>query len=1067
MHSPAICRRAYLVLFCAFFVPVATAAAQGVAPSLLNGLRWRLIGPFRAGRVVAVSGVPGSDGSFFFGSVDGGVWKTTDAGTVWQPVFDGQPVASIGALAVASSDPRVLYAGTGESDIRSDLASGNGVYRSQDGGSTWKHVGLNDSRQISRILVDPSDPQTVYAGVLGHAYGPNGERGVYKSTDGGEHWQRVLDRGPETGIAEIAMAVRSPQVLFAATWNAHRSTWSTYAPLEGKGSALYRSTDGGAHWAAIAGHGLPSGAWGRVGVAVSADGRRIYATIPCPDHAGLYRSDDGGDTWTLASSDPRLTSRAWYFSSLTIDPTNADVLYIPNVALFRTTDGGKTIEVVRGAPGGDDYHQVWVDPKNANHLMLGVDQGATVSLDRGKTWTTWYNQPTAQLYHVTTDHRFPYWVYGAQQDSGAIAVSSRSDHGHIDARDWFLPGGSESGYLAIDPLDEDIVYESGTFGTVQRFDRRTSLSQTITPWPLGGFDLPNNKKRYRDPWTPVLVFSQRDKRSLYLGTQYVMRTVDGGLHWEQISPDLTGVTVAANAEAPLSNDNAEQRGYGVVYTIAPSPINAGEIWAGTDTGHIQLTRDSGKSWQEVSPAGLTPWSKITMVEASHFDAATAYAAVDRHRLDDQRPYLYITHDYGKTWKLATTGIADTHFLNVVREDTQQRNLLFAGTEFGLYASFDAGEHWQPLQLNLPVTSVRDLDVHGSDLVVATHGRSFWVLDDIEPLRQTAAVQMGTAYLVAPPAAVRVDNDGFLGTPLPPEEPQADNPPNGAIVDYALPAGAHKVSLVITDSQGKVLRHFASEDKVTQARPLLPIAERWFPAPQKLETTPGGHRFIWDLAAGGSGDGLGDDDEDTAGIPPGPRVPAGSYTLALTVDGAELHQPLTVAMDPRTQATPQVLEQQFALATAIYRDALASRKAMAELESVASELKQLHAATAPAAAKEVADALRVADAALQSVRNGDSDARKGAASSPDQAGLAEANAALGVALRMVESGDRAAPEQAHTIYNQMSAGARVKEQDWARFKTNQLTQLNRALQHAHLAPLAVAAIEEQVQYAMTR
>jgi photosystem II stability/assembly factor-like uncharacterized protein len=1031
-------------------------SAQAISPGLFSGLQWRLVGPFRAGRVVAMSGVPGSDGSFYFGGVDGGVWKTADAGTVWQPIFDHEPVASIGALAVAPSDPKVIYAGSGESDIRSDLASGNGMYRSDDGGATWKHIGLEDSRQISRILVDLSDARTVYVGVLGHAYGPSEERGVYKSTDGGEHWQRVLDKGPDVGIADIAMATSQPQVLFAATWNAHRSAWSTYAPLEGPGNALYRSTDGGAHWTAISGHGLPEGAWGRTGIAVSADGRRVYATIDSPGHSGLYRSDDGGDTWILANADSRLTSRAWYFNSLTIDPTNPDVLYLPNVALYRTEDGGKTIQIVRGAPGGDDYHQVWVDSKNPSHLALGVDQGASISLDRGKTWSTWYNQPTAQLYHVTTDHAFPYTIYGAQQDSGSVAVHSRSDHGHIDTRDWFLPGGSESGYLAIDPKDENIVYLSGTYGDVERFNRRTSFSQNITPWPLGGFDLSINKRRYRDPWTPVLVFSPADKTSLYLGTQYVMKTVDGGLHWQQISPDLTGTVARTSDSGPVTNENAEQRGYGVVYTIAPSPLNAELIWAGSDTGRIHVTTDGGKDWRDVTPPGLSPWSKISLIEASHFDAATAYAAVDRHRLDDRKPYLYITHDYGKSWKLAVEGIAPDHFLRAVREDPEQKNLLYAGTEFGIYVSFDAGDDWQPLQLNLPVSSIRDIDVHGSDLIVATHGRSFWVLDDIEPLRQAAEAQSARAYLYAPPTAVRVDNDGFLGTPMPPEEPQANNPPNGAIVDYYLRDAATKVTLQILDAQGHVLRHFSSDEKSNMKRPLLPIAERWFPKPQVLETGAGEHRFVWDLAAGGSSAGLGDDDSDDAvGLPSGPRVPPGTYTLRLVADGATMDRPLQVTMDPRADATTQVLDQQFTLADSIYEQMRSSRKAMAELESVESQLKKLDAGGASNPA-DLTQALHAALAKLQEIKAGNGDT-----------GLDAANSGLGVALRMAESGDRTAPAQALAVADQMSKAARENIEAWERFKTTELTAVNSALVHAHKEPAQIAAIEEQVHYAMTR
>jgi photosystem II stability/assembly factor-like uncharacterized protein len=1037
--------------------------AQALSAKVFSGLQWRLVGPFRAGRVVAVSGVPGSGDTFYFGGVDGGVWKTTDAGTVWQPIFDKEPVASIGALAVAPSDPRVIYVGTGESDIRSDLASGDGVYRSNDGGTTWKHIGLSDSRQISRILVDPSDARTVYVGALGHAYGPNDQRGVYKSTDGGDHWTRVLDKGPDIGIADLAMATAQPQILFAATWNAHRPAWSTYAPLEGPGNALYRSKDGGAHWEQISEHGLPSEAWGRTGIAVSADGRRVYATIDCAGHSGLYRSDDGGHNWTLVNTDKRLTSRAWYFSALAIDPTNPDVLYIPNVALYRTDDGGRTIEIVRGAPGGDDYHEIWVDPKNADHLVLGVDQGATISLDHGKTWTTWYNQPTAQLYHVTTDHRFPYAIYGAQQDSGSIAVYSRSDHQHLDTRDWFLPGGSESGYIAIDPKDEDIIYLSDTFGSVERFDRGTSLSQNITPWPLGGFDAPINKRRYRDPWTPVLVFSPADNRSLYLGTQYVMKTVDGGLHWQQISSDLTGTVSGTSENGPTTNENAEQRGYGVVYTIAPSPLNADEIWAGTDTGRIHLTTDGGKSWRDITPAGLSPWSKISLIEASHFDAGTAYAAVDRHRLDDQKPYIYTTHDFGKTWKLSVNGIPSNYFVNAVREDQVQKNLLFAGTEFGIYVSFDGGGIWQSLQLNLPVSSVRDMNVNGSDLIAATHGRSFWVLDDVAPLRQAAAAQESTAYLYEPPAAVRVDNDQFVGTLLPPEEPQADNPPNGGIVDYYLRSDAAKVSLQILDAQGHVLRHYSSEDKTTIKRPLLPIAERWFPKPQVLETSGGEHRFTWDLNVGSSGTGVGDDDDDSSSIPAGPRVAPGTFTLRLSVDGVTMEEPLQVTMDPRCTATAQVLELQFTLADSIYEQTLSSRKAMAELEGVESQLKKLQASGEDDPA-ELKQALHDALAKLEEIKGGDAGTDEPNGKEP---GLAQANSGLGIALRMVESGDRTAPSQALVIFDQMSKAAHEKVQAWEHYKSVDLRDLNAALARAHRETLQVAEIEEQVHYAMTR
>ena len=640
--------------------------------------------------MVAVAGVPGDSTTFYFGAVNGGIWKTSDAGTVWKPIFDNQPVGSIGAIAVAPSDPKIIYAGTGESDIRSDLSSGNGVYKSMDAGSTWTHVGLEDTRQISRIAIDPRDPNVVYVGVLGHAYGPNEQRGVYKSVDGGTHWAKVLDERSEIGISDVAICSGNPQLLFAGTWNTHRPPWSTYAPIDGPGGGLYRSKDAGKTWSRL-NNGLPEGDWGRIGVDVAPDGKRVYALIQAKK-SGLYRSDDGGETWTLENADPRLTSRAWYFNSITIDPQNADVTYIPNVALYRSEDGGKTISIVRGAPGGDDYHQIWVDPKNSDSMVLGTDQGTTVSLDRGQTWSTWYNQPTAQLYHVITDNQFPYIVYGAQQDSGSAAVPSRTDHGQITPRDWFPAGGSESGYMAPDPKDPNIIYLSGTYGSVSRYNRRTGLSQDVTPWPVPTFGSEINQRKYRDPWTPVLIFSPADSTTLYLGTQYVMKTLDGGLHWQTISPDLTGSTQQPGdkAEGATTTENAKQRGYGVVFTIAASALNRDTIWAGSDTGLIHLTRDGGKTWKDVTPAGLTVWSKISFIEASHFDPAVAYAAVDRSRLDDQTPYLYRTRDYGATWQLITNGIAANAFLRGIREDTERKGLLFAGTELGVYVSFDDG-----------------------------------------------------------------------------------------------------------------------------------------------------------------------------------------------------------------------------------------------------------------------------------------------------------------------------------------------------------------------------------------
>jgi photosystem II stability/assembly factor-like uncharacterized protein len=1025
----------------------------------MNGLKWRLIGPFRGGRVVAVAGVPGDSATFYFGAVNGGIWKTSDAGTVWKPIFDDQPVGSIGAIAVAPSDPKTIYAGTGESDIRSDLSSGNGVYKSIDAGSTWTHAGLEDTRQISRIVVDPRDPNVVYVGVLGHAYGPNEQRGVYKSVDGGTHWVKILDEGSEIGISDVAICSGNPQLLFAGTWNTHRPPWSTYAPIDGPGGGLYRSKDAGKTWSRL-NKGLPEGDWGRIGVDVAPDGKRVYALIQAKK-PGLYRSDDGGDTWTLANADPRLTSRAWYFNSITIDPQNADVTYIPNVALYRSEDGGKTISIVRGAPGGDDYHQIWVDPRNSDSMVLGTDQGTTVSLNRGRTWSTWYNQPTAQLYHVITDNQFPYIVYGAQQDSGSAAVPSRTDHNQITARDWFPAGGSESGYMAPDPKDPNIIYLSGTYGSVDRYNRRTGLSQDVTPWPVPTFGSEINQRKYRDPWTPVLIFSPADSTALYLGTQYVMKTLDGGLRWQTISPDLTGSTQqpGEKAEGVATRENAKQRGYGVVFTIAASALNGETIWAGSDTGLIHLTRDGGKTWNDVTPAGLTAWSKISLIEASHFDPAAAYAAVDRSRLDDQTPYVYRTRDYGATWQLITNGIPANAFLRGIREDTEKKGLLFAGTELGVYVSFDDGGVWQSLQLNLPMTSVRDLTIQGNDLVVATHGRSFWILDDITPLRQALDAEKDNAFWLYHPApAYRIDNDSFQGTPLPPEEPTAENPPAGAILDYFLKSSASTVSLEIFDAQQNLVHKFSSEDEHPEKRPPLPIAERWFPKPEVLEIKPGLQRFVWDLSWSSSG-GPTVDEESEFRNPRGPKVVPGIYTVRLTVDRMAQTQLLKVLMDPRSAATPEILRLQLQLGRQIFADTMEARRALAEIASLRKQLADLQQKVGE---KDSAIKPALADAQTEISKI---ETKPGAVG--ESLGLEHAFADMASALRVVESGDRAVPSQAIAVYNESSQQVKAAIAEWSAFKITKLRQLNQQLSEAGLAPIAISEIEQEIQFLMSR
>ena len=1039
----------------------------------MSGLKWRLIGPFRGGRAVAVAGVPGDSTTFYFGAVDGGIWKTTDAGVVWSPIFDSEPVASIGALAIAPSDPKTIYAGTGESDIREDLSSGNGMYKSTDAGATWHHIGLDETRQISRIVIDPQNADFVYVGALGHAFGPNQERGVYKSIDGGEHWTHVLDLGPEIGVSDLAMCTGSPQLLFAGAWHVRRPPWSAYAPIDGPGSGLYRSQDGGKTWTRLEGKGLPDGDWGRVGVDVAPDGKRVYALIAVESEAqgqsptrksGLYRSDDGGNTWTLANSAPPLTSRAWYFNRITIDPNHPDVIYMPNVALYRSEDGGKTVSVVRGAPGGDDYHQLWIDPKNSSRMVLGTDQGTTISLNRGQTWSSWYNQPTAQMYHVTTDNQFPYTVYGAQQDSGSAAVLSRTDHGSITARDWFLPGGSESGYLVVDANDPNIIYLSGTYGSVSRFNKRTGFSQDITPWPAVAFDAEINQRKYRDPWTPPLVRSPIEPSRLFLGTQYVMTTSDGGLHWETISPDLTGSTGEKMALAdPHATriapnlESAKRAGYGVVFTIAPSPLNRDLIWVGSDTGLIHVTRDGGKNWNNVTPPGLAAWSQISLIEASHFDPAVAYAAVNRSRVDDRTPYLYRTRDYGATWQPITNGISAPAFLRAVREDPQTKGLLFAGTEFGPYISFDDGDHWQPLQLNLPITGVRDLTIHGDDLVAATYGRSFWILDDITPLRQLQkadASEMKVPWLFSPATAIRVDNDSFAGTPLPPEEPAAENPPNGAMIDYFLPSAASTVLLEVFDAQQNLVRRFSSERRTSEEQVPgkflpLPVAARWFAKPEILEKTSGMHRFVWNLTWGASGGPTPDEDADYH-RPSGPKVVPGIYQVRLTVDGRAESLPLTVVMDPRSPATAATLAQQLELGRQIFSETTAPRYALAEIASVQKQLADAQKKVETGSSAQdapIKSALADAQSALANIVM-----NKGA--EKNGPGLQEAYAGLVSALRVVESGDRAVPSQAIAVYKELSPQVKARLDEWARFKQTNLPQLNQKLHEAKLDSIVI-------------
>ena len=872
------------------------AEAQTYDTSLYSGLRWRSIGPFRAGRVNAVSGVIGQPNTFYFGSVGGGVWKSINSGRTWTSIFDSQRIASIGAIAVAPSDPNIVYVGTGEADMRDSISFGDGVYKSTDAGKTWKHIGLESTRQIGRIIIDPKNPQVVFVAALGHVYGPHPDRGVYRSSDGGSTWQKVLFKGNDVGAIDLAFDPSNSRTIYASLWNVRRPPWFIYAPANGPGGGIFKSTDGGSTWQPLA-NGIPTLGLGRIGLAVAPrNPKRVYAIIDAKEDGGLFVSDDAGTMWAKVSNDNRIWGRGWYFNKVTADPNDPETVYVQNTSIYKSTNGGKTWTAIKGAPGGDDYHQLWIDPTDPKRMIAASDQGSIVTEDGALTWSSWYNQSTAQLYHVAADHRFPYWVTGAQQDSGAVGVTSRSNHSEISNKDWTgLCAGGEAGYTAPDPLRPEILFG----GTVTRCNVVTGATQNVSPERGSG--------PFRHAWTQPLVFSKADPRALYYANQYLYKTTNGGESWTQISEDMTRVDpgVPANLnEAAAANAPPDKR-RGVIYTIAPSPLRAPMIWIGTDDGLFHLTNDDGKTWQNVTPPEITSWSKVVMMEASNFDVKEAYAAVERHQLEDYEPYIYRTRDMGKTWQKIVTGLPSGVYVQTVKADPEKRGLLYAGTELGVYISFDDGDHWQSLQLNLPVCSARDLAIHRDDLIVATHGRGFWVLDNISALRQIDdKVKTSDAFLFKPAVAINVIAGSDNGTPQPRDEPLAENPPNGAVIDYYLKTNSSgPVVLEIFDPAGDMIRRYSSEDRPQPVNPdTLNIPLSWRPTPQPLSAAAGMHRWIWDLrptppppgAGGGPGGGGG----VFFGFGGRPTVLPGNYKVKLSVGGQTLTQPLVVKMDPR-------------------------------------------------------------------------------------------------------------------------------------------------------------------------
>lgn len=943
--------------------------------SPFEGMKYRLVGPFRGGRVLAVAGVPGQDDTYYFGAVAGGMWKTTDGGLNWLPLWDKFTEASpsVGAIAIAPSDANTIYVGTGEACIRGNIVMGNGVYKSTDAGKTWKYSGLRDSYSIGRMIVHPKDANIVYVAALGHPFGPNTTRGVFRSRDGGKTWQRILYVDDKTGAIDIQFDQTNPNILFAGMWQAVRRPWTMESG--GPGSGLYRSSDGGDTWTKLTGKGLPDGTIGRIGVATTPNPNRIYALIEA-EKGGLFRSDDGGEKWELVTDDRRYRQRAWYYTHVFADPKNPDVVYILNTGTYRSIDGGKTFTPLR-TPHGDN-HGFWIDPDNPKRLMNGNDGGATISTDGGASWTTLYNQPTAQFYHIAADNRFPYWLYGAQQDNSTVAIATASASGGIDQSQYYEVGGGESGYVAPDPTDPEIVYAGSYGGDITRYDHHTEQTQAINPWPRNpiGWGMADLKHRFQ--WTEPIVFSPHDPHTLYYAGEVLFKTTDQGMSWSIISPDLTrnDKTKQESSGGPITKDNTGVEVYDTIFSVVESPVQKDLIWVGTDDGLIHITKNGGQNWDNVTPKAMPEWGTVSMIEASPSDAGTAYAAVERHKMDDFSPYIFKTTDFGKSWSTLINGIPKDDYVHAVRVDPKRKGLLYAGTERGVYVSFDDGANWQPLQLNLPMAPINDLIVKGNDLAVATHGRSFWVLDDLSPLRQwNEGIKSNDVHLFIPSEA---NHTTFSGSFFGPTGAAGQNPPAGAVIYYYL-----KTEIKKPEEKKDEKKQDAKDDKKSQVTPksdagpakpdenaasdskpesrvkieILDASGRGIrsyppkhpPAsegdegfrrsrPDELPTEAGINRFAWDLHYepvpripnsplwGGSTDG--------------PLALPGDYQVRLTVDGKSQTQAFKIIPDPRLKVSAEDLKKQFDLMQQILGKVSEVHDAVRQIRDVRAQMTAL-------------------------------------------------------------------------------------------------------------------------------
>jgi photosystem II stability/assembly factor-like uncharacterized protein len=1052
--------RFYRILFAVLLsIPGSSAiAAETNLQAITQDLSWRLVGPFRGGRTRAITGVPGRPHTMLAGAVNGGVWKSDDDGRTWTPIFDSQSTQSIGAIAVASSDPKIIYVASGEGLHRPDLSVGNGIYRSSDAGETWTHVGLDDAQQIPSIAVDPHDANRIYAAVLGHPFGPSAQRGLYRSVDGGATWIRLLDRGENTGSSFVRIDPFDANTLYAGFWDARSGPWEDKNMYNGPNGGLYKSTDGGEHWRALQ-DGLPAGL-SQIDVAVAPSVRgRLYATVATSSDpraqqgaagsVGIYRSEDGGEHWHSATSDarPALRIGGGDLPIIKVDPRNADVLYSASIVLMKSVDGGSHWLSFKGAPGGDDYQDLWISPEDSQRIGLAGDQGVVVTVNGGRTWSSWYNQPTAQLYHIGITPTFPYRLCSGQQESGSVCISSRGNDGEITFRDWHPIGVIEYGSVAPDPLDPDVIYGAGR-NVVTKTHLSTGQVQDISPLPIRSPDIRTDR-------TEPILFSPQDPHRLYYAANRLYASNDAGATWQQISDDLTRPITGSPASVGTMHEDQADTQRGVIYSVSASPVDRGLLWAGTDDGWIWMTPDDGKHWNNVTPPPLTPWSKVTQLESSHFDPQVAYASVSRFRLDDLKPYLYRTRDGGQSWQPITTGLALDAPVNSVREDPARRGLLFAATEKAVWVSFDDGDHWRSLQLNLPHTSMRDLAIHDQDLIVATHGRSFWILDDIGPLRELANITVHPeTTLLKPSLAVLARRSTGTDTPIPPDEPAGRNPPAGAVIDYYLaPAAKGDVSIEILDSRGIVVRRALSsdpDDLSEEERQHELIPTYWIRQPRALMATAGMHRFIWDFHytrphAAKRGYPISAVPADTPQEPLGPRAIPGAYRVRLRIGRGAWEQPLTLLPDPRVGVGQQDYVARLALAQNLAQLLDSSTTKLLQVKYLRGKLKELGAATAGA----IAPLAKSLDEQLQSLEDGPPNASAGG---DPLSGLKRVNSEIAALYQGIDNVD-AAPTQAQRSAAQiLLTKSQAIAASSARIWQENLAALNRELAKARLPVL---------------